>query len=291
MKKNQYLQFSVFFLVSLAIWWIPIAKTLSLALNDDRYTHILLIVPTSIALILIEHRKLNVTSIESNNFLSGILFVASLAIFFLSMQISLTKIQLMFSVSALVLWWIASFIFCFGSVAFRIFLFPICFLFWIVPWPQNFLDYAVELLQQYSTSTVYWMFQAVHIPVLREGVVLTIPGLTIEVAKECSSIRSSLILLVSSMVLAQLFLRTKWRKAIVVLVAVPLSAIKNAIRIFVLVILGVHVNRGFLSGRLHRQGGAIFYAGALVVLFLLVWLLQRQETSRLISSRIVSTSK
>ena len=291
MRTKQYLQFSLLLIVAFAIWRVPIIQTLSLALNDDRYTHILLIVPVSIAMIMLEHRKLDISSLEGKNLLSGILLVIALGIFVISKQFSPADIQLTISMAALVLWCIASFIFCFGLIAFRTFFFPACFLFWIVPWPQNFLDFAVGSLQQYSASTVYWMFQAAHIPVLRDGVVLSIPGLTIEVAKECSSIRSSLILLVSSMVLAQLFLRTKWRKAVVMLIAVPLSVIKNAIRIFVLALLGVHVNRGFLTGRLHRQGGAVFYAGALIVIFLLIYWLQKRENAPASTSRMATVTK
>jgi exosortase len=165
----------------------------------------------------------------------------------------------------------------FGFSALRIFLFPLCFLFWIVPWPQSFLDLLIRLLQQYSATGVSWTFQLLGIPVLRDGVILSIPGLTIEVARECSSIRSSLILLVSSMVLAQFFLRSIARKTIVTLIAVPLSVGKNVVRIFTLSMLGVHVNRGFLTGRLHHEGGIVFYAGALGVIFLLIYWLQRQE--------------
>src|SRR5277367_6847141 len=43
--------FAVLILVSVIFWWNPLRDTLSLALSNDAYTHILLIVPLSIALI------------------------------------------------------------------------------------------------------------------------------------------------------------------------------------------------------------------------------------------------
>jgi exosortase/archaeosortase family protein len=64
---------------------------------------------------------------------------------------------------------------------------------------------------------------------------LSIPGLEIEVARECSSIRSSLMLFVTAMVLAHLFLRSWWRKALVAAAVIPLSVAKNGLRIFTIV--------------------------------------------------------
>ena len=95
---------------------------------------------------------------------------------------------------------------------------------------------------------------------------MTIPGLTIEVARECSSIRSSLMLVVTSMVLAQMLLRSAWRKTVVIALAIPLSVAKNGLRIFVLGMLATRVDRSYLTGRLHHQGGIIYFLIALAVI-------------------------
>jgi len=108
--------------------------------------------------------------------------------------------------------------------------------------------------------------------------VLSIPGLTVEVAKECSCIRSSLMLLVTSMVLAHLFLRSIWRKTVVMLAAIPLSVAKNGLRIFILSMLGTRVDPGFLHGNLHHHGGIVFFAAALLAQLLLLWLLSRSDS-------------
>ena len=138
---------------------------------------------------------------------------------------------------ALVVWWIAAFILCFGDRAFRRSLFPLCFLFWLVPFPDFVLNPVVNLLQQGSAAAAHLLFAAVGVPVEQRGVLLHIPGLMVEVARECSSIRSSLMLIVTTMVLAQLLLRSPWRKALVILVAIPLSVAKNGLRIFVIAML------------------------------------------------------
>lgn len=128
----------------------------------------------------------------------------------------------------------------------------------------------------------------VGVPVSQNGFMLTIPGLTLEVAKECSSIRSSSMLLVTTMVLAQLILRSPWRKGLVMAIAIPLSVVKNGLRIFTIAMLAIRVDPAYLTGRLHRQGGIVFFAIALIGVFVLLWILQRGEragTSLVPSSR------
>ena len=178
---------------------------------------------------------------------------------------------------ALVIWWIGAFIFSFGTRAFRLAVFPLCFLFWIVPIPQWLLNPIVRILQEGSVISARRLFAAVGVPVSADGTFLTLPGLTIEVARECSSIRSSLMLVVTTMVLAQMSLRSVWRKSVVIALAIPLSVAKNGLRIFVLAMLSTHVDRSFLTGRLHHEGGVIYFVIALVAIFLLIWIARRGE--------------
>lgn len=280
--SQSYAWLFVLLVAGLLAWWTPIAHTFSLALNDDEYTHLLIIIPVSLLFIFLERRKLRPSVSVVSYAVAIATLAAALAIFFIAAKTSLVPSDdvLTLSMAGFILWCLASFISSFGLATFRLFLFPLCFLFWLVPWPQSLLDFLIRLLQQYSASSVEWMFHITGIPVIRTGVILSIPSLTIEVARECSSIRSSIILLVTSMILAQLFLSAPWRKVVVVVAAIPLSVAKNAVRIYTLSMLGIHVNRGFLTGRLHHEGGAVFYAGALAVLFVLILWFQRQESAR-----------
>src|SRR5690348_3292818 len=149
---------SVFFLtlclISLIIWWAPITITLLLAWKDDQYTHILIIVPISAALIFLERRKLESFPISRNDIVASIgMFLAALIFFFLAKRaINAADIQLSFFMAGLVLWLLASFIVCFGLESFWHFIFPLCFLFWIVPWPGALLDFVITALQHYSAS-------------------------------------------------------------------------------------------------------------------------------------------
>jgi exosortase len=185
--------------------------------------------------------------------------------------------QLSVNMLALVVWWIGAFIVCFGTRAFKRALFPLCFLFWIVPLPEFILNPIVGLLQQGSAASAHLLLWTAGVPVDQTGMLITIPGLTVEVAAECSSIRSSLMLMVTTMVLAQVLLCSPWRKLLVIAVAVPLSAAKNGLRIFVLMMAGTRVDPSYLTGKLHRQGGIIYFLIALAIIFVFIWIARRGE--------------
>jgi|HubBroStandDraft_1064217.scaffolds.fasta_scaffold02015_4 exosortase len=264
--------------IAVAIWWNPLASLFALALHNDQYTHILLILPISAALILLRWKTPAGPSVSSAAVGSALLLLAVMArVSMVWIELSSADVKLSLNILALVAWWIGTFLSCFGARAFRRALFPLCFLLWMVPLPQFILDPLVKLLQQGSADSAHMFFAVAGFPVEQRGTLIHIPGLTLEVAPECSSIRSSMMLLVTSMVCAQLLLHSFWRKAVVFAVAIPLCVVKNGLRIFVLGVLATKVDPGFLTGRFHRQGGIVFLLIALLAIFLLIWLLRRGE--------------
>jgi exosortase len=271
--------YSVLGAISLVIWWGPLTSSFALALRDEQYTHILLILPISAILIFLDWKS-------PEPFTGLSVSIGSVVLAFAVLVTAVARwregalpsdVQLSLNMLALVIWWIAAFAFCFGAHAFRRSLFPLCFLLWLIPFPEFVLDPIVSLLQQGSALAARLLFMAARVPVAHQGMLLHIPGLTLEVAPECSSIRSSMILLVTTMVLAQLLLRSFWRKALVIAVAIPLSVAKNGLRIFVIAMLATRVDPSFLTGRLHRQGGIIFLLIALAAIFLLLWIMRHGE--------------
>jgi exosortase len=261
---------------SLAVGWRPLLGAFALALRRGEYTHLLLIIPISAALIYTEWPSLKADSKPSYG-IGLALFVTAILVALGGKFTGQADTQLTWGMLALVTWWLGAFIVCFGVRTFRALVFPLCFLFWLVPIPELTLNRIVALWQHGSALSASLLFSTVGVPVTQDGVMLSIPGLTLEVAQECSSLRSSLMLIVTSMVLAHLFLRSFWRKATLVLVAIPLSIAKNGVRIFTIAMLGTRVDPGFLHGNLHHHGGIVFFLLALFVWLLLLWLLSRTE--------------
>jgi exosortase len=264
--------------IAIAIWWNPLVSLFALALHNEHYTHILIILPISTVLILLQWESPAGPSVLSAAVGSALLLTAVMArVAMVWIELSSPDVQLSLNILALVAWWIGAFLACFGASAFRRALFPLCFLLWMVPLPQFLLDPLVSLLQQGSAASAHIFFAVAGFPVEQRGTLLHIPGLTLEVAPECSSIRSSMMLLVTSMVCAQLLLHSFWRKAAVFALAIPLCVVKNGLRIFALGVLTTKVDPGFLTGKFHRHGGFIFLLIALLGIFLVLWILRRGE--------------
>ncbi len=282
--RTQARAFAFLCAVSILFWWHPLVASLNLALANDAYTHILLILPLSAALIYLDSKYGDSKALRIDPQSSPRLGAALLALAFLigsyarwGMGGAPDDVRLSLGMFALATWWIAGVVFCFGASTFQRFLFPLCFLFLIVPIPEFALRWIVEFLQQQSAVAARIMFRLIGVPVTQDGIMLSIPELDIEVARECSSIRSSLMLVVTTLVLAHLFLRSWWRKALLIAATIPLSVAKNGLRIVTIGELGTRVDPGFLSGKLHHNGGIIFFGIAVIAVVVLLWVLRRTE--------------
>lgn len=155
--------------------------------------------------------------------------------------------------------------------------FPVGFLIFMVPLPDALVT-ALETASKYASAEMAsWFFILSGTPVLRDGLVFQLPGITIEVAQECSGIRSSLILIITSLLAAYLFLKSPWRRFLLVAFVVPLGVIRNGFRILVISLLCVHVSPEMIHSPIHKQGGPLFFVLSLVPLFLALWWLRRGE--------------
>jgi exosortase/archaeosortase family protein len=110
--------------------------------------------------------------------------------------------------------------------------------------------------------------------------VFSLPNISIRVEKECSGIHSTLAIVLVSLVAGHLFLTSRWKKILLILIAIPIVCVTNGLRIAVLTLLAQYVNRGFLFGRLHHQGGVVFFSLALLLLYGALRLLSKKMPQR-----------
>jgi len=274
-NTKRHLSFLVFMAISSLVFYRTLSALVTYSLHDESSSHIVLIPAIAFFLIYLERER--IFSITRTNLTSGILLVISGLILY-GVAIRNSSLQegnwaLSATALALILVWSGGFLACYGFVALRAAAFPLLFLLLMVPLPDVLLDRIIYALQAGSTEIAYLIFQAVGTPVSRDGFLLAVPGVTIEVAKECSSIRSSIALLITCLLAAHLYLRTGWKILLFVVLGILLSVVKNGIRIATLTLLSIHVDPGFLTGRLHRQGGFVFFLVALLILWpIFLWL-------------------
>jgi exosortase len=271
--------YGLWLLLSVAIFWGPCTALIHYSLGNDNASQILLIPLISAWLLYLEHKR--IFAELSQDYASAIILIV------LSVGVSLWARQsgpawspsgvLCAYILALVLAWIAGFALLFGRFALNNARFSLLFLLLMVPLPDAVLNYAIYCLQKGSADVAGMIFDLAGIPALRDGFIFRLAHLSIEVAKECSGIRSSMALLILALLVGHLFLRTLWKQTLFVAVGLLIMIVKNGIRIATLTILAQYVDPGFLYGRLHHEGGVVFFLIGLLLLFPVFWLLQRSE--------------
>ena len=155
--------------------------------------------------------------------------------------------------------------------------FPVAFLMFMIPLPDaavNWLETA-SMLASADAAALY--FDLAGTPLVRDDTVFALPGIVLRVGQECSGIRSSWVLFITSLLASHLFLNTQWRRIVLVAFVIPLGILRNGFRILVIGLLCVHVGPHMIDSVIHHRGGPFFFALSLVPLFLLLWWLRRQE--------------
>jgi exosortase C (VPDSG-CTERM-specific) len=168
-----------------------------------------------------------------------------------------------------------------GRQLLRAVVFPLCFLLLMAPLPLSVSNALESMLQHTSAALAYAFFEVSGTPVYAIGILdFQLPGITIEVAPECSGLHSSLALFITSLLAGSIFLRSPWTRTILCLAVVPLGIIRNAFRIFTVGELCVHIGPRMIDSYIHRTGGWMFFLVSLAPLFLILFLLARSERRR-----------
>lgn len=174
--------------------------------------------------------------------------------------------------------WVGAFAYCFGFASARAAAFPLAMLLWVIPIPSAIVESFRYFLQLQSANLTNVLFNWTGLPVLREGLfIFHLPTQSIEVAKECSGIRSSLCLILLTMVIAHETLRGNFRRALLVLSTVPIVVLKNGVRIVTLTLGAIYIDPSFLTGPLHHDGGIVFFLIGMAMLIPVIALLRRGD--------------
>jgi exosortase C (VPDSG-CTERM-specific) len=172
--------------------------------------------------------------------------------------------------------------FCLGAETIRRVAFPATLLIFIIPLPDPLLQAIVTFLQHGSADVASGLLTLSGMPFLRNDTSFQLPGMPLEVAPECSGIRSTLVLFITSLIAGYLFLRSPWRRAILTVAVVPLALLRNGFRVFTIGQLCVQIGPQMIHSPIHRRGGPLFFALSLIPFFLLLlWMRKRERRGML----------
>lgn len=271
--------FLFLFLLSCAVFHVPLTVLLKASLLDDRYSHVFFIF--LIGVCLIYFRRASVFQGAGYSLWGAPLLLVGLALGWMLQRPGSFSDQndyLSCSVSAVLLTLVAAFFLCYGLRPLRAARFPLCFLLLMIPMPTVLLVPTIGALQRGSADATSVLFRIFGLPARWQGLDFSLRDYHFEIAVECSGIRSCLVLFVTSILAGHLFLRSIWAKVCFSLFTIFAAIFKNAARIATVSYLTTYVDKAYYSSWVHRSGGAPFSLVALAILAPLLIALQKAET-------------
>ena len=160
-------------------------------------------------------------------------------------------------------------VFFFGWNFFRATLFPWAFLLLMIPIPSivfNQITFPLQLLASKVAATV---LPVLGVPVLREGNVINLPAMPLEVAEACSGIRSLMSLVTLAIIYGYLMEKRLWVRWLLALAAVPITVFANDVRIIGTGLLVQYWDPAAAEGYFHASWGWIIFVISLVMLYAL----------------------
>lgn len=151
----------------------------------------------------------------------------------------------------------------------------IAYLAFMIPLPYvalKALTYQSRLFDAGITATALaWL----KVPVLRDGVMLHLPNITLEVADDCSSVPAIAALLALGAAYAQMQVRPTWIRVTLTLSAVPLALFSNIVRLILTSLGAYHFGPIVLNNTIHKFSGTTVFLATVVLLVGLDALLAR----------------
>jgi exosortase len=156
-----------------------------------------------------------------------------------------------------------------GWTFFRVLLFPWAFLLLMIPIPAiifNQIAFPLQLLaSKVASTTLPWM----GVPVLREGNVIILPAMALEVADACSGIRSLMSLTTLAVIYGYLMERKIGPRVLLALASIPIAVIANSLRVVGTGLLVQYWDPDKAQGFFHEFQGWLMFVASLAMLYLL----------------------
>jgi len=150
---------------------------------------------------------------------------------------------------------------------FRALIFPWCFLFLMVPLPTLIMNQVTLPLQFFASSLAASLLRLVGVPVLRDGNVIQLPTMSLEVVEACSGIRSLVSLITLAVMYAYLLEKNKVIRVLLVVAAIPIAIVANGFRIMGAGLTGMYWSPDKAQGFFHEFSGWLIFVVSLLMLF------------------------
>ncbi len=122
----------------------------------------------------------------------------------------------------------------FGAEVFYTYLFPLFFLYFMVPIPVSIYAKVALPMQLFATKLSVFILGFTHIPVSADGNIIRIGGEMLTVAESCSGLRSLTVFIMLSVLFAYVADVSALKRVLIVAVSIPIAIAGNILRIVAL---------------------------------------------------------
>jgi len=232
--------------------------------HDPNYSHGFFVPLFSLFVIRSEREKLRKLAIEPSS--SGLLVLlfglVVLAAGILGAELFLSRVSLLITIAGLV-------VISYGWNHLRAILFPCVFLLFMIPIPTIVLNQITFPLQLLASKVAAVTLPLTGVPVLREGNIIQLPAMALEVAEACSGIRSLMSLATLAIIYGYLLEPRTSIRVILALASIPIAVLANSFRIFGTGLLVQYWDPEKAEGFFHTFSGWLIFVVSLAMLFLL----------------------
>jgi len=147
-------------------------------------------------------------------------------------------------------------------------LFPWAFLLLMIPIPAILFNQITFPLQLLASKVSAGVLPLLGVPILREGNVINLPAMALEVAEACSGIRSLMSLITLAIIYGYLAETRLWVRCVLALASVPIAVAANSVRIIGTGLLVQYWDADKAEGYFHASWGWIIFVISLIMLYL-----------------------
>ncbi len=231
--------------------------------NNEDYSHGFFVIPVVIYLIWSQKPQIDLKK-QATNWLGFTVVLAGL-ILYLTGMLAQVRTFAYFSV-VFTLWGSISFLF--GYSFFKLFIWELFILIFMIPLPSRLYASVTLPLQLAVTKMSSVVLQMLGVPVYREGNLLQLANTTLEVVNACSGLRSILTIVVLSFVISCLMFQRSSKRILLIAISIPLAMLTNLIRVTVVALFAQQGNTNFIDGAGHMLLGLALFALSLLLIVL-----------------------
>ena len=165
---------------------------------------------------------------------------------------------------------------------------PLAMLILMLPLPDFLFRELSSNLQLWSSQLGVAMLRLVGVSVYLDGNVIDLGTMKLQVVEACSGLRYLFSLVTLGIVAAYFFRAPLWQKAILVASTIPITVLMNSVRIALVGVTVEHYGLQAAEGVLHDFEGLVVFAGCMVILIGLMWLMSRLSGRKLYDSFVIN---